>query len=137
MREILINQAGNLDKREEELASIDLVEPYIDENDRLLSQGGLFTRTPNGEDIEEFCRVQLNLTGMAPILYRIEIPENQREVFLRHLEAMNIHFGSLFPDITGAAGFSNRGLEKERSEIQWKQRPEFIRRMLGSNAVHE
>jgi hypothetical protein len=50
---------------------------------------------------------------------------------------MNIHSGSLFPDLIGAADFSNRGLEKESSEILWKQRPEFIRRVLSNTASHE
>lgn len=137
MRDILINQSENFDRPEERLASIALVEVVIDENSRLLSQGGLFTRTPNGKDVEAFIAEELELTGMSPILYRIEVPESQREAFLRHLEAMNIHSGSLFPDVIGAADFSNRGLEKESSEILWKQRPEFIRRMLSSTASHE
>lgn len=141
LREIFINQPDNLDVAEDnlestELESIELVEAHLDENSRLLSQSGLFTRTPGGVDIEDFIRRRLDLNGMSPILYRIEIPESQREAFLRHLEAMNIHSGSLFPDLVGAAEFSNRGLEKEWSEILWKQRPEFIRRMLSSKASH-
>ena len=137
MREILINQPENFSAAEHELASIELVEAHVDENSRLLSQGGLFTRTPAGVDIEDFVREHLDLTGMSGILYRMEIPESQREAFLRHLEAMNIHSGTLFPDLVGAAEFSNRGLEKEWTEVLWKQRPEFIRRMLSSGASHD
>ena len=133
MREIFINQPQNFSRVE----SIQLVEAHVDENNRLLSQGGVFTQTPDGLDIEEYILKYLDLTGMPPILYRIEIPESQREVFLRHLEAMNIHSGTLFPDLAGAAEFSNRGLEKEWSELFWRQNPEFIRRMLSSDVAHD
>ena len=54
MLEVLINQPENLDKTKEELAFIELVEKPFDENSRLLSQSGLFTRTPNSEDVEAF-----------------------------------------------------------------------------------
>lgn len=137
MREILINQPENFSVAEHELKSIELVEAHVDENNRLLSQGGVFTRTPDGVDIEEYILQYLDLKGMSPILRRIEIPERQREPFLRHLEAMNVHFGTLFPDLAGAAEFSNRGLEKEWSEILWRQNPEFIRRMLSSDVAHD
>jgi hypothetical protein len=137
MREILINQPDNYSVPEHQLESIELVETALDENSRQLSQSGLFTKTPAGVDIEEFICKSMELVGMSPILYRIEIPESQREAFLRQLEAMNIHAGTLFPDLVGAAEFSNRALEKEWTEILWKQRPEFIRRMLSNRASHD
>lgn len=136
MLDILINQPENLDKNEDELAYIELVEKPFDENSRLLSQSGLFTRTPNGEDIEGFISDRIRMEG-DPILYRIEVPESQREAFLRQLEAMNIHSGSLFPDLIGAADFSNRGFEKEYSTILWQQKPEFIRRMLRTTVYEQ
>jgi hypothetical protein len=137
MRENLINQPANMDTPEFDIISIKLVEAYIDENSRMLSQGGLFTQTPDGADIETFISENLDLARMSPILYRVEIPEAQRETFLRHLEAMNIHHGSLFPDLVGAADFSNRGLEKEWTQILWQQKPDFIQRMLTECAPHE
>lgn len=137
MREILINLPDNYSVPEHQLESIELVETELDENSRQLSQSGLFTKTQAGVDIEEFIRKSIDLAGMSPILYRIDIPESQREAFLRHLEAMNIHAGTLFPDLVGAAEFSNRALEKEWTEILWKQKPEFIRRMLSNRASHD
>lgn len=137
LREILINMPKNYHASDETLATIELLEPLLDENGRLLSQSGLFTRTPNGEDIEEFIEKHVNLRGQSSVLYRIDIPECERETFLRHLETMNVHAGSLFPDILGAVDFCNRGLEKEASDILWRQKPAFIRRMLWDSTHHE
>jgi hypothetical protein len=50
---------------------------------------------------------------------------------------MNVHFGSLFPDIAGAADFCNRGLEKESAQILWQLDPDFTRRMLQKTVSHE
>ncbi|TDR73351.1 FRG domain-containing protein [Paludibacterium purpuratum] len=136
-REILMNMPKNYEVAEELLPTVELLEPLIDENCRQLNQNGLFTRTPNGEDIEGFIRKHIELRGMSPVLYRIDIPECLREAFLRHLEAMNVHAGSLFPDISGAAELCNRGLERESSDVLWKQQPDFIRRMLNNSSCHE
>ena len=135
--EILINKEENFAKPANEIDSIERLQPRVDENYRLISQGGLFTRTPDGEDIEEFILAHIPLAGMGPVLHRIDIPEDQRERFLRHFATMNIHAGTLFPDLAGAAEFSNRGLEGEYTDVLWKQDPDFIRRMLSNNVSHE
>lgn len=117
--------------------SIQTIESLVDENSRALNQNGLFTRTPEGRDIEEFIQSELDLPGAAPILYRIDIAEAQRETFLRQLEAMNIHSGSLFPDLSGAADYCNRVLEKHLYEGEWRQNVEFRRRMSTHRPTHE
>ena len=117
MVEIFINSPEFDEKNLNLSDAIEIFFGLVDENSRIISQSGLFTKTPSGEDVEEFIANKINLTGMSPILYKIEIPNSQREAFLRHLEAMNIHSGSLFPDIVGAAEFANRGLEGESSDL--------------------
>lgn len=134
--DIFINMPDNFNKNLSELNVIKIVEGLIDENSRIISQSGLFTKTPAGEDIEELIENKIDLTGMSPILYKIEIPNSQRESFLRHLEAMNIHDSSLFPDINGAAEYANRSLEREAADILWKAQPSYIRRMLSNDAYH-
>jgi hypothetical protein len=119
------------------LPSLQVLEPLIDENSRMLSQSGIFTRTPNGEDIEEFIKQNLDLMGANPVLCRIDIPEDQREAFLRQLEAMNIHSGSLFPDLSGAADYCNRAFEKEFTEILWRADPSFSDRMMSNRSSHK
>jgi hypothetical protein len=135
--EILINQPENQDKHPEELHLIELIEAPIDENGRMISQSGTFTRTPRGEDIASFIGENVNLCGFSPILYRIEIPNNCRDLFLRHLELMNIHAGTLFPDLVGAASISNRKLEKKATRLLLQQTPMFLRNMLSDAPVHQ
>lgn len=102
-----------------------------------LNQSGLFSKTPAGEDVEEFIKNNIDLTGMSPILYKIKIPDSQREMFLRHLEAMNIHDSSLFSDIEGAAGYANRSLERESTNLLWKAQPSYVQRMLSNSVSHD
>ncbi|MEJ1962668.1 MAG: FRG domain-containing protein [Gammaproteobacteria bacterium] len=135
--DILINQPENYEKRREELRIIELIETPIDENNRMISQSGLFTRTPSGEDIASFIDGNVNLSGFNPILHRIEIPDRHRDLFLRHLELMNIHAGTLFPDLVGAAAIANRRLEKKTSRLLLQQTPIFLRNMLSDMPVHE
>jgi hypothetical protein len=136
MLDILINMPENIYKEKYELKTIEIVDIQVDENNRLLNQSGVFTRTPDGLDIEDFISNNLHLTGCTPILFRIDILDTEREAFLRHLQVMNIHSGSLFPDLVGAAEFANRCLEREWSDILWKQKPDFTRRLHSSNAAH-
>lgn len=137
MLDILINSPDYYDTNMLKSDAIEIVSGLTDENSRIVSQSGLFTKTPTGEDVEEFIENKINLTGMGPILYKIEISNREREEFLRHLEAMNIHGGSLFPDIVGAAEYANRRLECESTNLLWKAQPSAIRRMLSNNAYHE
>jgi hypothetical protein len=119
------------------VSAIELVEAPLDENGRMISQSGLFTRTPRGEDIAAFIDEYVDLQGNSPILYRIELPDSQRDVFLRHLELMKIHSGTLFPDLAGAAGLANRLLEEKATQLLMSQTPAFLRRMLSDMPVHE
>lgn len=137
MREICINMEKNTNKSAEEIPLIEIVEGLVDENSRIVSQSGLFTKAPSGEDVEEFIENNIDLNGHSPILYKIEIPNEQRETFLRQLDAMNIHYGSLFPDLEGAARYANRGLERESTDLLWQAQPSYIRRMLSNNACHD
>jgi hypothetical protein len=137
MVEIFINSPQFDQQNSSQSDAIEIISGLIDENSRIISQSGLFTKTPIGEDVEEFISDKINLTGMSPILYKIEIPSSEREAFLRHLEAMNIHAGSLFPDILGAAEFANRSLERESTDLLWQTQPSFIKRMLSKDVYHD
>ncbi|MDT8070000.1 MAG: FRG domain-containing protein [Terriglobia bacterium] len=81
---------------------IEFIEPMSDENQRLVNQGGLFTRAPIGTPIEQW--VAHAFEGISsPILMRIEIPNDDRLICLRTLDRMNINHLSLFPDLVGAS----------------------------------
>lgn len=92
-------------------ASVHIVRPKTDENPRLVSQNGLFTKVPLGMDLEQLVR-QVCRGEKSPYLYKILIPEGERSTILKALNRMNINYLSLFPDVHGASLFCNL-----RSEI--------------------
>lgn len=86
-----------------------ITDPISDENPRLIAQTGLFTRQPLKFSIVEW--ITSTLPSDAPYLIKINIPESERLSILRHLRLMNIHHGTLLPDIEGAAKYCNHTLE--------------------------
>jgi hypothetical protein len=89
---------------------IEFIDPMSDENQRLVSQDGLFTRSPIGVPIEQWVAREFEGSSSA-ILLRIEIPDTDRLPCLRTLNRMNINHLSLFPDLTGASRATNLKLE--------------------------
>jgi hypothetical protein len=85
---------------------LELIDPLSDENPRLVSQGAIFTRAPIGIPVDLW--IQMVFAGsVSPVLYRIEIPSDDRAQCLRALNQMNINHLSLFPDLTGASRATN------------------------------
>jgi hypothetical protein len=89
---------------------IEFIDPMSDENQRLVSQGGLFTRAPVGISIEDWVADEFRGSS-ATVLLKIEIPDEDRLTCLRTLERMNINHLSLFPDLSGASRYTNLKLE--------------------------
>lgn len=89
------------------LPPIEFIEPLINENPRLTSQAGLFTKTVAGQDIEKWVRQEFSEESRNAALIKILIPHSQNSEALRALKWMNIHMASLFPDLEGAAKFAN------------------------------
>jgi hypothetical protein len=90
---------------------VEFITPETDENARLVSQGGLFTRGTTGVEIEKWVRSHFKgNTDMA--LVRFVVPEKKGDRFeiLRTLNRMNINHRSLFPDVEGSAKFCNMRL---------------------------
>jgi hypothetical protein len=84
--------------------------PLSDENPRLVSQGGLFSRSPDGIDLETWVRHSFKGETNEFILMKIVIPKRDRLGALRSLNRMNINHLSLFPDLIGASQFCNTDL---------------------------
>lgn len=95
------------------LPVVELVDPMSDENQRLVNQGGLFTRAPIGTPVEQWVEHQFE-GSTETVLVRIEIPDADRECCLRALDRMNINHLSLFPDLGGASRFVNLKMELDR-----------------------
>lgn len=95
--------------------AIDIISPQIDDNARLVSQRGLFTRTLGSglcHDIESWMRKNFKGNNRA-IMIKIAVIENlgDRNDFLRFLNRVNINYLTLFPDLDGAARHCNMQLE--------------------------
>jgi hypothetical protein len=91
--------------------TLEFYRPLTDENARLVSQAGLFTRSPDGMCVEEW--VKTNYAGVTQSwhLLKITFPDSEREEALRTLNLMNINHLTLFPDAYGASKFCNFGLQ--------------------------
>lgn len=86
---------------------IEFLKPLSDENQRLVQQNGLFSRSSN-EDIDTWVEKRFtHFTGSESVLEKILIPSIAREDCLRSLNRMNINHLTLFPDLYGAAKFCN------------------------------
>jgi FRG domain len=90
---------------------VEIIRPMSDENARLVSQGGLFTRSPDGLALDDWVRSNFPGTGGTMILVKFTVPNSDREDCLRSLNRMNINHLSLFPDLYGASAFCNLNLE--------------------------
>ncbi len=95
---------------------MEIITPMTDENARLVSQGGLFTRGTFGVDIERWVRTYFDGSSASGALVKIVVPEKKgdRVEVLRALNRMNINHRSLFPDISGSAEFCNMHLSVTR-----------------------
>ncbi|MBX3705673.1 MAG: FRG domain-containing protein [Pseudomonadales bacterium] len=88
-------------------AELRFIRPLSDENSRLVSQGGLFTRAPPGKDLESWVRESTPTDHKGATLIKVLIPNRDRDLALRNLNRMNINHLSLFPDLYGASKFCN------------------------------
>lgn len=93
---------------------IEFHRPDSNENPRLLSQGGLFTRLHSSDGIEAWLSEHMPEDLDKKILFRILIPNSERRRCLRALNRMNINPMSLFPDLYGASKYCNLALRIER-----------------------
>ena len=90
---------------------VEYVRPAQDENARLVSQGGLFTRSPLGVTVDQWVEsTYAGQTNNAPLL-KLNIPNDDRFDCLRTLNKMNINHISLFPDLYGSGQHCNKALE--------------------------
>jgi hypothetical protein len=87
--------------------------PLSDENARLVGQGGLFTRTPLGMDVESWIKAHVSPHDSRLGLIKIFVPDSDRTLALRSLNRMNINHLTMFPDLHGSSLFCNLHLRDE------------------------
>ncbi|PSR55764.1 FRG domain-containing protein [Adhaeribacter arboris] len=90
---------------------IEFIEPFSDDNARLVNQNGLFTRSPSGIDIESWIKSRYKEDEENVVMWKILLPDTERENALRSLNRMNINHLTLFPDLYGASKFANMNIE--------------------------
>lgn len=103
---------------------VELLNPILDENSRLVNQNGLFTKISLGNDIESWISNGPDIEWIT--LYKIEFPETLRDKAICYLDLMNINYSSLFPDLVGSSMNSNVKLEqtdyiRKLQEENWKE----------------
>lgn len=92
----------------EVLPEVRFIRPQSDENQRLVSQAGLFTRVPTGQTLESWVQDNNPDNNESQFtLLKILIPNKDRDNCLRMLNRMNINHLSLFPDLGGASQYCN------------------------------
>jgi FRG domain len=88
--------------------ALEISDGYLDSNQRMIAQRGVFVKCPTGMDIETYVKTRFEGVNKT-VLMKILIPENgnDRKMFLKHLNKMNISHLTLFPDLEGASIYSN------------------------------
>jgi hypothetical protein len=83
------------------------VRPFSDENNRLVSQRGLFTRSRTELSIEDWVQQHQHFPDddSGHTLLKLLVPDTERTKCLQLLNRMNINSLSLFPDLTGASKY--------------------------------
>jgi hypothetical protein len=102
---------------------VELIQPDIDENSRLVNQKGLFTKIDIDNDIEKWVTNSPKI-GEWITLYKITFPDSIRQKALLYLNQMNINYSSLFPDLSGSSKNTNLKLLSsdylaERKKMEW------------------
>lgn len=85
---------------------VEFIRPFSDENDRLVNQAGLFTRSPKNKPIDDWVEEKFEGENNY-ILFKLLIPNRERNNGLTMLNRMNINHLTLFPDLYGASNFTN------------------------------
>lgn len=83
------------------------VRPLSDDNERLVNQGGLFTRFSGVQTLEDWVTEHQAPDDRSMTLVKFLIPDGVREDCLVSLNRMNINHLTLFPDLGGASSHCN------------------------------
>lgn len=111
-----------LDEKFKELADVVFFEPIQDDNERIVSQAGLFTKIPTGEDLVSW----LERHGFDDCITKINIEDDYRLNAINDLRTMNILGSTVYPDLHGAAVTCNMWFEtfsdkheRRKNLIRW------------------
>ncbi|WP_180080746.1 FRG domain-containing protein [Acinetobacter sp. YH12201] len=119
---------------------IRVLEPRKDDHGRLVNQAGLFTFSPYGLTIENKLievlgsedypddelknasqKAEEEPAILAKYICKVFVKNEQQKECLKFLRRMNVHHASLFPDLIGAADYSNILIEEWEQHRQDKK----------------
>ncbi|ACS80787.1 FRG domain-containing protein [Maridesulfovibrio salexigens] len=111
---------------DDDVPDIRVLEPKKDDHGRLVNQAGLFTFSPDDATIEnkltevitaeDFMVNGHPYSGLSPdeepdalakYICKVYIKNENQQACVKHLRRMNVHHGSLFPDLIGASEYCN------------------------------
>ncbi|MCL2650454.1 MAG: FRG domain-containing protein [Candidatus Azobacteroides sp.] len=96
----------------EKLSELKILRPLSNYNNRLINQSGLFIKFNTQDDLSTLVENFYKTNPDKKIkMFKIKIPNTEREICLKSLNKMNINHNTLFPDLYGASLFCNLGLE--------------------------
>lgn len=88
-----------------------IVKPLTHDNQRLVSQNGLFVDAPVGQSIDTIVAKAKDLNWVT--MFKISFPDSITEEAKAALNKMNINYASLFPELSGSSLHANFCLEIE------------------------
>ena len=95
----------------DEYSEFKFVDLMTDCNSRLLSQSGVFTKQPLNFNVREWVEKELKGERKRPSMFKIDIPDSERERILKGLFMMNISHLTIYPDLIGASKYCLSQLE--------------------------
>jgi len=105
------------DKTFESLADVIFYEPIQDDNDRIVSQAGLFTKLPTGENLVSW----LTRHQLDHYITKIDIEDCWRLPAINDLKTMNILGSTIYPDLHGASVTCNMWFETLAENMEQKR----------------
>ena len=114
-RNVAVRDRGGVAKINGRFPTVKIVRPLSDENSRLVSQRGVFTRSPNNMDLETWVKEFHDGVSRTGALIKLTVPTTGLQDCLRYLNRMNINHSTLFPDLMGASEFCNKPLVSRHS----------------------
>ncbi|MFW9742376.1 FRG domain-containing protein [Vibrio parahaemolyticus] len=113
------------------LPEVEFFEPIQDDNERIVSQAGLFTKIPTGEDLVSW----LQKHNFGDYITKINVEDDYRLDAINDLRTMNILGSTVYPDLHGAAVTCNMWFETFSHNYEIKKSVEAAMKQLDISSL--
>ena len=122
-----LNRYGlECDEKFKSLTEMEFFEPIQDDNERVVSQAGLFTKLPTGEDLIGW----LKRNNLSSYITKINVEDEYRLEAINDLRTMNILGSTVYPDLHGEAVTCNMWFETFSENHELKKSVKKLMEML-------